>query len=560
MIECNRFVRYLAVGMVLFSTSVCARDIFVSTSGNDGNSGDSPERALRTIAAASSRAQPGDVVQILPGRYEEPIKPARSGTSGKPITYRSYGPAPAVLTHSKVRGLNPAILIDGTSYIVVDGIHIDGVKPSPNARVGEFVKIGNANHVVIRRGTFKYAHGWAGIAVVDGASYVTIEDNDIDFVGQYDNGAGSNTDTGDIIYVAKGSGAHHVLVQRNTIRHGGHNLIAVHGNQCIIQENYLDNSWRDVLGGQAGGRVGAIMGVDNVFQHNYVTGSGASSDNPVNPMVKIQGRNTIARFNVFVDGVSEGISSDSQPEATQLRIYHNTFYGLGAAAWRMEAYSGDAPMGNNVFMNNLVVDSRRNPANGNYDTDVMFKVQKVNKGATAGSRVYSNLFQPAGGKAPRFLLQGYDGFVELARVQEKYPDLFSGNKQARGEFVSATPKSLADFALRAGSPGVDAASYLTRVVGSGRGNVLKVADSRFFTDGQGLVPGDLIQLEASTERVRVTGVDHSTGTLRLASEIDFADGKGVSLTYEGAAPDIGAREHAGAVFRPSAPTGLRIEK
>lgn len=52
----------------------------VSPGGNDHNDG-SPSRMLRTIAAASARAYPGDVITIHKGVYRERVTPPRGGTS-----------------------------------------------------------------------------------------------------------------------------------------------------------------------------------------------------------------------------------------------------------------------------------------------------------------------------------------------------------------------------------------------------------------------------------------------------------------------------------------------
>ena len=65
-----------------------AKDIYVSKSGNDSNSG-TINQPFKTIAKASSIAQPGDIIIIGEGFYEEVLRPERSGTSGNPIIYTS---------------------------------------------------------------------------------------------------------------------------------------------------------------------------------------------------------------------------------------------------------------------------------------------------------------------------------------------------------------------------------------------------------------------------------------------------------------------------------------
>ena len=60
---------------------------YVSTSGSDGAPG-SLGSPFRTIQQAANVAQPGDTVLVRAGTYRETVTPARSGTSGKPITYK----------------------------------------------------------------------------------------------------------------------------------------------------------------------------------------------------------------------------------------------------------------------------------------------------------------------------------------------------------------------------------------------------------------------------------------------------------------------------------------
>ena len=63
---------------------------YVSTSGSDGAPG-SLSSPFRTIQHAASLAQPGDTVVVRGGTYRETVRPARSGTSSAPITFKRYG-------------------------------------------------------------------------------------------------------------------------------------------------------------------------------------------------------------------------------------------------------------------------------------------------------------------------------------------------------------------------------------------------------------------------------------------------------------------------------------
>lgn len=551
--------------LALVAGQAGAKDIYVSPTGNDSSNGASSSTALRSIAAASKQAQAGDTVLLMPGRYNEAIVPARSGDTANPITYKSAGPGAAVLTSTRSKGLSAAISINGINNIIVDGVHVDGVKVGPAAYVDKFAMITNASRITIRNGNFKYANGWQGIGVGGGASRITIEDNVIDTVGIYDTGEGANSDVGDALEIRNASGGavpEYVLVQRNTIKRGAHDVIRVSGRYCVIQDNILSNSFKEILGGDAGGRVGSILGEDNVVQRNYILESGKSSDSSTQVLFKIEGERNIARQNVLAYGYQDGFltaAGDWSHDTNNYRIYNNTFYHLGSGAWLMESYQGASSIGDGVFANNAVVDQRLKPLSSSKDVDLIFAV-RVMAGAspTARTVVRGNYFSPVASKSMKVSLLGFGGDVDMVQAETKYPALFSGNKQERVQFVSASPQALKDYDLKSGSPGIDGGEFLTTAVGSGTSKTLKVADSLYFTDGYGLIPGDTIQLQGSTERVSITKIDHGSKTLTLSANLTFKDGQGVSLAYNGAAPDVGAREF-GVRAAPAPPRGIRAQ-
>jgi hypothetical protein len=101
--------------------------------------------------------------------------------------------------------------------------------------------------------------------------------------------------------------------------------------------------------------------------------------------------------------------------------------------------------------------------------------------------------------------------------------------------------------VQEGSPLIDSGVWLTTVVSSsGSGTTMSVADAGYFYDGWGIPGemGDLVQLQGSTNRVRITSVDYAANTITLGGSISWTNGQGLSLAYEGASPDIGAFEYS----------------
>src|SRR3989338_6190346 len=62
--------------------------IYVSPQGNDDQTGDTEDRALKTIQKAVDIAQPGESVYLLPGVYRQDVISKRSGFIDRPITIK----------------------------------------------------------------------------------------------------------------------------------------------------------------------------------------------------------------------------------------------------------------------------------------------------------------------------------------------------------------------------------------------------------------------------------------------------------------------------------------
>ncbi len=63
-------------------------DLYVSPHGSDSNSGTSSEEAFKTLTKALQVAQPGDIIEVLPGTYSEEIELNTYGSTQGSITIR----------------------------------------------------------------------------------------------------------------------------------------------------------------------------------------------------------------------------------------------------------------------------------------------------------------------------------------------------------------------------------------------------------------------------------------------------------------------------------------
>src|SRR3954464_12350724 len=105
-----------------------AGTLYVSTQGNDSNSGTTSSQPLRTITRAYSLASSGTTIMVMPGTYTDyqsgwGLHLNKSGSSSSPITLKSQTPGGAVLDGQNASDRVVAIYLDG-SYNIIDGFEI----------------------------------------------------------------------------------------------------------------------------------------------------------------------------------------------------------------------------------------------------------------------------------------------------------------------------------------------------------------------------------------------------------------------------------------------------
>jgi hypothetical protein len=82
----NLLLNNVFADTISFETKATDYNIyFVSSEGNNKNSGKSVTKPIKSIQQAINYANPGDKIIVLPGEYYENLKTIRSGTKNKPI-------------------------------------------------------------------------------------------------------------------------------------------------------------------------------------------------------------------------------------------------------------------------------------------------------------------------------------------------------------------------------------------------------------------------------------------------------------------------------------------
>jgi hypothetical protein len=473
----------------------------------------------KTITRANS-VQAGDIVYIKAGTYDTYIAPSHSGTATAPITYRNYGTDVVTISNASY-----GILLDGKSYIVVQGINF--------YNLDKFLWIqNNANQNTIAYCNFDQGRnvGWSGSKIFSSSQHNWVHHCRFSNYGYY-----TDDDIGCILDIGNEESTidltSYNLIENNVMYHGGHHVLGVYGMYNVIRNNYFHNEpWS--LGTPESDRGAVMYGNRNLSFSGYLVNSGRnlfagnrvaySSDPSDNIGASGMALNTaynIVRRNYYYHndraGVSMSLTSSYYSDIIYNKVYNNTFFHNGIntedpidhmnSGIGFGLYSGNHVIQHNGIQNNLL-----------YRHRVPYDSYHVNL-------------------ADQFFAGNWDGDTQGD------PKFVNANTDL-GDPMDA---SLPDLRLESNSPCKDAGTYLTTVTSpSGSGSAFQVVDAGYFMDGWGItgVQGDEIQLFGSAQRARITALDYSTNMITVDRILTWTQNQGISLSYEGEAPDAGAYE------------------
>ena len=458
-----------------------------------------------SISTANSNVSAGDTVYLRGGTYDSGgyIRPENSGTSENArITYSNYNNE-----NVTIRNAYYAILIDGKSYITVTGLNFYYME--------RFLYIQkSANHNIISHCTFDRTSKpdtWGGSKIYYSSQYNWVHHCTFSRWGQYVASHSGSTHRGALFDVGRESPASdetfYNLIEDNTFYSGGHHVLAAWGQYNIFRNNYMHNEgWElDNDGYRCAITHGEATG-KNLFEGNRIAFAGKASG------MSLRSWNNIFRFNTFYNNGLGGIQCVSMKDYTPAHynhIFNNVFYnngheatdpGFSGGIYFCDWGQGD-PTGN-VVKNNIFYNNKGGPITYEGCTDPQVIENNWDKGGD-----------------PLFVYNG------------SYLDPFGDRP---------------DFHLQAGSPCIDSGALLTKITSSsGSGKQFKVEDAWYFIDGFRIIEGDMIQLQGSSDRVKITNINYSTNEITVNETISWYNNQGVSLPYEGGYPDIGAYEYTG---------------
>lgn len=451
------------------------------------------------LSTANQNAQAGDTVYLKGGIYDEYIRPSNSGTESNRIVFTNYQDE-----NASIQGTRYGIYIEGKSYIEVAGINFYHLDHHLFIRTGE--------HNVVHHCNFE---GWED--TIDWAA------SNINYNSRYNHvyncnfshwGYKADRDWGALFDIGREAvtddDSFYNLVEDCHFYYAGHHVLATWSKYSVIRNNYFHNEiwgehqrgYRDVIThGMATGW--------NLFEGNRFAFADRSSG------MALRSENNIFRRNMFYLNGNGAIQIVGHSGGYKLPenclVYNNAFYHNGweadyapfSGAIYFADWNNVGPLEGNEFKNNIFFDNKGGAFS--YDSDVPERIS--------------------------IMENNYEGDPDF---------VFDDSIQ----YSPFGPKP--DFHLEQDSPCIDAGVALTTITSpSGSGRTFEVENPWYFYDGW-TIPGeigDLVQLEGDSVQARVIDVDYETGEISVDTSLTWTQDQGISLAYNGAAPDIGAYEY-----------------
>ena len=401
----------LLAGAFLMPAAANATVYYVSAAtGRDHNNGTSPSAPLATIQAAADKTNPGDIVQIMDGRYTSAhwtvVAITRSGADGLPITYMPYlGHHPIIDSTGTWSGFT----ILGASYITVQGL--------------EFV--GNTQNLRL-----EYAQS------------------------QKDNTNNPTTSGGGIDVKQSESGAHplHIVIQNNLVHDvPGAGIAATNADYVSILNNTVYNCAWYAPFAESGITVGKGYNSDADTGYKMIITGNRTYNNQNRIPWHVKGKIT--------DGNGIIIDSDNDTGyAGRTLVANNVSYKNGGTG--MHA------------INSSHVDFLFNTAYGNNTTPTLNEGQIGGQGNSTDVFIENNILVAPSGKvvnekSPAGVTYDYNLYFGGTGPRVIGPH----DLQADPKF---TNQEAADFTLQAGSPAIHAANPAYKIATDVQGALLAV--------------------------------------------------------------------------------------
>ncbi|MDA7980476.1 MAG: right-handed parallel beta-helix repeat-containing protein [Pirellulales bacterium] len=488
-------LRSALVLLLLSVQNVAAKEYYINSStGSDANDG-SISSPWRTTGHAFAIIRAGDVLNFFEGHYPA-MNEIPGGTLKDPVIIRGITGERVLVSDSSV---NNGLVI-ANSHVVVEGFEISHMKNNG-------VNI-QADHVTLRNCIIHH--------------------------------------TGTGIKCNLPAKNHHILIERCTFYWFKSMAIFMDEVEKFIVRNCLFQESASVTM-DPGGAVDLLIENNLVDQNNRSLGGLKLRWGNVELVDEPNNNGAIVRHNILMEGEKYNLLLAS---ANGAMVYNNVlvsnvnrgFLSKGLLYTQLDpSASRGHPMGpnkNNVVKNNIfLVNGPDHPQGSRHQ--VLFDVDTNMRKDLTTWTIDHNLYYKS--KGSEYVRNG-------ARMVMSNNVPGWGTNFDRNSIVGKDPlfspldpvESPQEYAPKEGSPAIDAGTTLTKTVGSGESNVVKVVDSRYFFGGYGLIPGDTVQIGENT--MTVTDRDLENDTITVDRVVAWTANQEVSLPFKGIAPDLGVYE------------------
>ncbi|MFT3699857.1 MAG: hypothetical protein QM831_42325 [Kofleriaceae bacterium] len=485
-----------------------------------------------TFASALAAAQPGDELQLASGTYIGPFELDASHV----ILRAADGAAPVIAEDLIVRGSDVEIRgiqfdaqTAGYAWLEVQGapsdIRLIGNafdSHAPNRDDGAFVGVAlTGDHLTLCGNAFG---SWLGDEVsADKVDRMLVEHNDW-----------SQASAEHSLFAIVG---HHIVIRDNAFRNPWQRALHItdrsdddRTDEVVVEHNtFIDSDWKtgspnpsNEEQNQGGNEVVRFLGARGIFRDNLLAGN-HEGDN--------WDCHGILNFQTFIS--SAGIDTR---RLADFRVYGNTFDSNKTSA--IIFYMGQPPLDatNNKFLNNVITNSEHYAFSLCGDGhDVPLDTYRISHNVMPGESVHLN----------------DQTILDVIAAALAMPSVFDQNMNKQPTYtnpgfadgVAADPTSyrlanldsaFAAYRLTNLSDGAGFSTPLAQVVSSS-GATLTVDDALVFSDGEGVVDGDVIDIGGATAMVIARDVD--ANTITLDHEITVEPGNPIRLA--GASIDAG---------------------
>lgn len=522
------------------------RTLYVATTGSDANTGLASSAPLRTIQHAADLAQPGDLVSIAPGVYRESVDVPRSGTAAQPIVFR---------------GAAPGAILDGADAAITQGAAFNAVGNGIYSRVLGFA----TGHVVSEVGRF-YAYGslaalTASAAGAPGGFYF---DGATLYVKFFD-GSAPAQHTLHVARLENGflvDGHAFVRIEDLEIRHYGADeygkgVYLRYAADCAVRDSDIHENgsagvW--IKGGERHLVEGNRFWDTSIYDWPWDQTKGSSAENNAVILTDEIGRGHVIRRNTMHDlfngvGPCGGAAPPDGGYSSEVDLYENDVARITDDAFEPEGWCSNVRLWRNAIrdahMAFAVAPANPGPVwivrNTAYDTGAT-RTSQVDGYTSSGLKINSGYATPVGP-----VLLYHNTFVTTAPATNVLTLLDPGEStyiRARNNVFAGTR-----YVLEKVNP---VALDFDR-------DALSTTDSARFVKWQGTPYATLAALRMATGQ-ETSGiaaapqlVAPATGDFRPQDGSPLIDAAvalaGINDTFDGAAPDIGAVEHDGGIFR-----------